>query len=328
MGGGSSKTPAFSLEQSRYDVSTYMGRVFQCQDNTDARTLFTTTEQIDKAKALLQAFASKTLPPGVSDEELWQARKIRDATLHPESGKVIPAPFRFAAFAPVNIPIVAALIYPTNNALFLAAAQFTNQSYNVAVNYNNGNGDLPVSRLMAAYGAAVTTSCALAIGFNRLLQRYESKLGKGVLIRSLGPITAVSVAGIVNLLCIRYPELVEGVRVYDQNGKDRGMSKEAGRDALFKCSLARVIWTVPGMLIPPVIMAALDRFKAVRSSPRLRMVSEIGVIALTIWAVLPFAIAVFPQRDSLPTSRLEPELRNLQTDDGKPVERVWFNKGI
>lgn len=53
--------------------------------------------------------------------------------------------------------------------------QWANQSYNVLVNYSNANKNnaLNMTQLLTAYGAAVSTSCALAVGFGTAVRRGE-----------------------------------------------------------------------------------------------------------------------------------------------------------
>ena len=68
-------------------------------------------------------------------------QNIVDAAIHPVTSEVIPRLFRMSAIAPVNIPIVFAMLTcpPTNVAgtLFL---HVVNQSYNAACNYANSPG--------------------------------------------------------------------------------------------------------------------------------------------------------------------------------------------
>jgi hypothetical protein len=39
-------------------------------------------------------------------------------------------------------------------------------------------------------------------------------------------------------------------------------------------------------------------------------------------------LAVFPQRDSLPVDKLEPQFQGLKDKEGKAIERLYFNKGL
>lgn len=108
-------------------------------------SLFSLFLQLGKAKSLLQAHASHQLPPATTTRDLWRARELCQATFHPDTGEKVFAPLRFSCFAICNVPIVAALMYPTATPLGVAAAQFANQSFNVAVNYANRNASSEMS---------------------------------------------------------------------------------------------------------------------------------------------------------------------------------------
>ena len=94
------QTNTFQLGKSRYDLNTYTGRVRHFFNIIDPRTLFTTDEQLKKAQALLDAYRDNRLHPGVGTEELWQAQKIVQAIIHPDTGQKIPMPFRMSGYVP------------------------------------------------------------------------------------------------------------------------------------------------------------------------------------------------------------------------------------
>ena len=76
--------------------------------------MFCTQRQLDDSVKLLDAFRAKTLPPGKeTDEKLWEARRIKESMLHPQTGQVLPLAFRLAAFVPVNVPICAGMLLST-----------------------------------------------------------------------------------------------------------------------------------------------------------------------------------------------------------------------
>jgi hypothetical protein len=43
---------------------------------------------------------------------------------------------------------------------------------------------------------------------------------------------------------------------------------------------------------------------------------------------LPAAIAVFPQRGSLKTEKMEKEFRDIRDKDGKKIDTLFYNKGL
>ena len=64
---GNSATPPFSLEQSRYDQSTYWGRIRHFQDITDPRTLLTSDETLNSSISLLDQFKAGRWAVGVTN---------------------------------------------------------------------------------------------------------------------------------------------------------------------------------------------------------------------------------------------------------------------
>ena len=104
-----------------------------------------TKNQLDRATSLLDQYRAGTLPKTVSDSQLWQARKsawqcvrlcrsrlcaaspcrtrsagltwccarrlaVRDGVIHPDTGEVIPVPFRMSFFVFANVPICVGML--------------------------------------------------------------------------------------------------------------------------------------------------------------------------------------------------------------------------
>lgn len=104
----------------RYDLNKYWGRVRYFADVTDMRTLFTSKKQLEEAKALIEKYEKGQVQLGVdvAMNEIWKAKKICNAMIHPDTGEVIPAPFRFSAFLPANLFIVAGMLTARTVSLF------------------------------------------------------------------------------------------------------------------------------------------------------------------------------------------------------------------
>ena len=82
-----------------------------------------------------------------------------------------------------------------------------------------------------SYLVATSSSILVGLGMNKLITRYA---GNSLLMSTLGPATAVAIAGCLNLMVVRYRELYEGISVYDRDGNDLGKSKLAAQDGLSK----------------------------------------------------------------------------------------------
>ena len=170
--------PPFDPHGSRFDMSTYGGRVLHFFSVIgDLTTLATTQAQIDHHRQILSEAEAKPRP---SDAELWRARQVLEAVQHPQTGEVIPAVLRFSFFAPANLVICAGLLSSAASLPRSAFFQWANQTYNVAVNYaNRSSGDVSAETLGLAYCAATSSSLAVALG----LQAAGSRLFSGRLVR-------------------------------------------------------------------------------------------------------------------------------------------------
>lgn len=92
----------FSFERTKFDQSTWAGRTRHFFAVTNPVYLFASEGQLAVAKAKLQAFRDGKRG-SASDAELWEARTLTDAVLHPDTGVPVPAMFRICSFAPANM---------------------------------------------------------------------------------------------------------------------------------------------------------------------------------------------------------------------------------
>eukprot|EP00127_Corallochytrium_limacisporum_P004070 Clim_evm15s157 gene=Clim_evmTU15s157 len=322
-----------NLHEPRYSQDTYMGRVKHFMDVTDVRTLLVSEEKLEEAKTLVADYKAGKIPEGsVNGETLWQAKKIVDSTVHPDTGETIFLPFRMSAFVPMNILITVGMLIPNPSIPTLIFWQWVNQSLNVGINFANANKSTPLStgEVLTAYAGATTASCSIAVGLNqwvkrtsRLTNAQRASLGRFV------PFVAVAAANFANVFLMRSKELTAGVAVKDEDGKVLGKSKRAGLFSLTACSVSRVATASPALTLVPVAMTAIEnKFPSVKANWLRGMPIQCTLLGLCFAGALPFAIAIFPQTASLPVSSVEPEFQGLKRKDGSPVQKVTFNKGL
>jgi hypothetical protein len=128
--------PPFSLERGQFDQATWWGRTQHFFAITNPLYLFASDAQLADARAKLQAFRDGKRGEA-TDAELWQARTLTDAVLHPDTGVPVPAMFRVCAFAPANIPICAGMLMTPPTPFNVVFWQWVNQTYNAGFNYSN-----------------------------------------------------------------------------------------------------------------------------------------------------------------------------------------------
>ncbi|RDA94788.1 hypothetical protein CP533_4251 [Ophiocordyceps camponoti-saundersi (nom. inval.)] len=343
------------LPVSQYDLSTYWGRVRHAVGITDPSTLFAGKSGLERAKRLVTDY--KTGRTEHMTPELWQAKKIVDSTLHPDTGEPVFLPLRMSCFVITNLIVTAGMLQPGLQTAGTVAWQVANQSVNVAVNSANANKSSPMTTAMLAksYVLAVTASCSVALGLNRLVPRLRVSVGTRNVLGRLVPFAAVASAGALNAYLMRRGEISTGIdvrpvlsadekrRLQEQGKSERdvpslGKSRKAAKLAVYETAASRVFNSSPVMVLPPMVLYYVQHKQAwyrrlmerewVKARPRIATTIPIGInlglIAATAFAVLPLALAVFPQQQQISADRLEDEFHGRGGRDGK----VWFNRGL
>uniref|UniRef100_A0A7N8YBC4 Sideroflexin 5b n=1 Tax=Mastacembelus armatus TaxID=205130 RepID=A0A7N8YBC4_9TELE len=293
----SAACPAFQLGRPRYDQGSFLGRLRHFIDIIDPSTLFVSEKQLKECIKLLDDYKHGSLPPGVSDLQLWEAQKIKQAIIHPDTGEKIFMPFRMSGYVPFGTPIVIGLLLPNQTVVSTIIWQV-----------------LIVSKL----------AVSIAVGLNVLIQK-ANKLSPAtrMIIQRFVPFPAVASANICNVGLMRHNELSEGIDVLDNNGKVVGSSKIAARHAIMETAFTRVVLPMPIFVLPPIIMSYLERLRFLQRNRRLLLPIHSIVCLITFGLSLPVAISLFPQMSQIEVSRLEPEVA-MATD----CKVVTYNKGL
>ncbi|GFZ47923.1 Probable mitochondrial transport protein FSF1 [Saitozyma sp. JCM 24511] len=336
------KQGLYNISKPRFDLSTYTGRLAYFYSTTSPLTLLASTSQLEQAQQDVQHYeglikeagAKGCYVPEQDKERYWNARQLVNSSIHPDTGKPVPLPFRMSAFVPTNLIICAGMLMPNPSLRSVIFWQWANQTLNVAVNFSNANKSIEMTpqEIGTAYVAATATSVALAVSLTRLVPRLRVSPTARQLLGRLVPFVSVASAGVVNISCIRWKEMRDGVEVYkltrkpDTGEEDRsvlGKSPKAGQMAVMQSAASRVFTNVPTLIIPPMVMTLLERRNAF-VGPRGKLLSNLTnltLIGLSLGLFLPPAIAYFPQRASVDPKKLESE---FQGNEGP----VYFNKGL
>jgi hypothetical protein len=157
----------------------------------------------------------------------------------------------------------------------------------------------------------------------------------------LVPFAAVASAGALNVLLMRSGEMRTGIDVFPvlsdadkaelaAQGRPEievpslGKSRKAATLAVAETALSRVLNSSPIMVIPPLILVRLQSTEWLKRNPRYTLPVNLGLILVTSYAVLPLALAAFPQRQMVSADRLEEEFHGRGGEGGM----VAFNRGI
>ncbi|GJC85977.1 tricarboxylate carrier [Colletotrichum tofieldiae] len=331
------------LPASQHDLSTYWGRVRHNMGLTDPSTLLVGSTGLEQAKSLLTDYKQGKISTMTPD--LWTAKKVVDSTLHPDTGEPVLLPFRMSAFVLTNLVVTAGMLQPGLGTAGTIAWQVVNQSLNVAINSANANKSSPLTwrKLGESYAMAVSVSCGVAVGLNKLVPRLRNLTpATRTTLTRLVPFAAVASAGFLNVLLMRGEEMRTGIDVFpvlsdaERARKEKeegegasqpqslGRSKKAAQIAVGETAASRVFNSTPIMVIPPLVLVRLQQQQWLKQRPRLVVPINLALILATSYAVLPLALAVFPQRQSISADKLEPEFHGRGGEGGLVV----FNRGI
>uniref|UniRef100_A0A2I3MUA2 RAB11 family interacting protein 5 n=1 Tax=Papio anubis TaxID=9555 RepID=A0A2I3MUA2_PAPAN len=353
----SSDAPPFQLGKPRFQQTSFYGRFRHFLDIIDPRTLFVTERRLREAVQLLEDYKHGTLRPGVTNEQLWSAQKIKQAILHPDTNEKIFMPFRMSGYIPFGTPIVVGLLLPNQTLASTVFWQWLNQSHNACVNYANRNATKPspVSKFIQGYLGAVISAVSIATksspnscevgcpiscprSLSQILmssQKQEARHCRPIQMAhqetaDLPPSLSCSPAGdgissanICNVVLMRYGELEEGIDVLDSDGNLVGSSKIAARHALLETALTRVVLPMPILVLPPIVMSMLEKTSLLQARPRLLLPVQSLVCLAAFGLALPLAISLFPQMSEIETSQLEPEIAQATSS-----RTVVYNKGL
>ncbi|KAK1804414.1 hypothetical protein P4O66_020433 [Electrophorus voltai] len=273
--------------------------------------------------------------------ELWEAQKVKQAIIHPDTGQKIFMPFRMSGGRPsppepdagIHCVLAAHTLALSASALTrpshvrpMSVPQWLNQSHNACVNYANRNATKPTatSRFIQGYLGAVTSAVSIAVGLNVLIEKSRKfNPATRLIIQRFIPFPAVASANICNVALMRHNELSEGIDVLDRDGNVVGSSRIAAKHALMETAFTRVVLPLPIFVLPPVIMAFLEKLPLLRANRRL-MLPMHSLVCLAVFGLsLPLAISLFPQMSEIEASHLEPEIA-MATD----CKVLTYNKGL
>ncbi|KAL7415216.1 Tricarboxylate/iron carrier [Mrakia frigida] len=345
------------LSAPQFNLSTYKGRLSHFYSVTSPLTLLVPSAKLEEASSSVKDVQSRIdkangapvwVAPKIRDE-YWGNKQLVDSSIHPDTGLPVPLPFRMSAYVPTNLIICAGMLTPNPSFRTLIFWQWANQSLNVCVNYANANKSIAMSNTEVgiAYTAATTTAVLLAVSLNRLVPRIPASVmsaAKRELLVKFVPFASVAGAGVVNITCIRWKEIRDGITVFRLNDvvrpggavvqekEDLGKSSVAGARAVGQSAASRVFTNIPTLILPPLLMTALAARQAFRG-PKGKLwenLTHVTAIGLSLYLFLPPSIAVFPQRASVPIGKLEKDVFGKFVDEkvGGEAEKVFFNKGL
>ena len=200
------------------------------------------------------------------------------------------------------------------------------QSHSAATrycNYADTSRPLDGKRMLQAYAISTAAACSIAVGSLVAVARAPWLRPLGLVV----PHAAVCVAGAASTLLNNEADLAEGVQVSDAAGTVRGVSKQAAREGVGRAVLLQSL-LVPGcaLLAPVLAMRTLVVPRLRHTRPLALWPISAALVAGGVCVLTPAAAAVIPRRVAVPASRVEPELRELRDEAGRPVELLYSSR--
>ncbi|XP_024139147.1 sideroflexin-5b isoform X2 [Oryzias melastigma] len=336
--------------------NTFLGRLRHFIDVIDPSTLFVSEKRLKECIKLLDDYKHGTLPPGVSDLQLWEAQKIKQAIIHPDTGEKIFMPFRMSGTTSDEDLCAVCSSWFIQPPCFSLTLMFSLGRLCTVWNTNchwppSPKPDRGVYHYMAVAEPESQRLCELRqpqrnqASFNFQVSPWLCGGSDQCCLHRSGTECADSAgqqaescdqndraeicplprpsANICNVGLMRHNELSEGVDVLDDKGNVVGSSKIAARHAIMETAFTRVVLPMPIFVLPPIIMSYFERLRFLQSNRRLLLPIHSAVCLLTFAVSLPVAISLFPQMSQIEVSRLEPEIA-MATE----CKVVTYNKGL
>eukprot|EP00980_Cylindrotheca_fusiformis_P011833 scaffold2816_cov121-Cylindrotheca_fusiformis.AAC.49 len=301
----------FDSKGQRFNQDEFAGRFCRMILACDPYLLFYTAEQVFEAKALLEK-SDDHKDDRSMDRTLWEAKRVVDAALHPDTGEFIPRPFRMSGYVPFNGPICVSMIASTST-IPLLFWSWANQSQNAL-----------------SYSVAVGSALVVAFGLATFIQKkYPAEKAKSLMKFVAFP--SAIIASSLNCYIVRSPEIETGITLTDKEGKDvleGETSSEAAKRGVYSTTLSRALLQAPVYFFPPLLLGGPFR-KIVTRNPGIR-VPMTTFLTLTSFGIgLPATVAIFPQIEGIAPAEVESKFQGLRDPKTqKPYTVYYYNKGL
>ena len=203
-----------------------------------------------------------------------------------------------------------------------------NQGFNALANYTNRNASAEMSdeTLAVACVSATAAGVSSALIFNKIIASTPALAG-GMMGRFV-PLLAVATANGVNIPLMRQSEIKNGIHISTLEGEEVGASGNAATAAIKQVIPSRIAMAAPAMVMTPLIMSRLEKTATLIKNPWLKAPATVLLTGFALSFSTPACCALFPQRASIATADLEPDLREKLSKSHPGVNTFYYNKGL
>ncbi|XP_026968538.1 sideroflexin-4 isoform X4 [Sagmatias obliquidens] len=252
-------------------------------------------------------------------QEAWK-RSL--STVHPDSSKLIPGPFRPAALLPFTAPMVFLSMLPVKSLKSMILPQVSFYTYSTVFNIVNGNASYdrrPHESILV--GAGVIASSTFFGLFPRLLQVRFSL--NSILSRNVIPVVILAQLSGMNVVASRSLEPLRGIEVMDKDGSVIGYSRKAGTKAVKDTATSRVVLFGTSAFIPEVFSYFFKRTQFFLQCPWSLWTLKLSCTILVMGLMVPVSFSVFPQIGRIQCSELEKEIQSATEET-----ELFYNRGV
>jgi len=163
------------LSRPRYDQRTFGGRLRHFFETANPINLFVSSRRLEEAAKLVTQHRRGETPPGTTEKQLWEAKRLYDSAYHPDTGEKMFIVGRMSFQVPGNMTIIGLMMTFYKSSSAVVFWQWINQSFNAVVNYTNRSGDEPITlkQLAVPYVAATTGATATALALNLVVAKVS-----------------------------------------------------------------------------------------------------------------------------------------------------------
>ncbi|NXL83404.1 SFXN4 protein, partial [Alectura lathami] len=284
--------------------------------------------EIRRARLLLE-HSEKTLSEPIQNDQIKQAFLLSLSSVHPDTGKIIPAFFRPPAFLPVTLPllVIASSLQLKAKQIFFCQLAF--HTYTIGFTLFNGNGTtkdegntLHQKQILFGLGAISYAALMGALPFI-YMDRYTLKSPlTQLVVKRLLPAPLFGLMSAFTVVAVRRPEFENGIEVMDRNGKVVGVSQKAGEKAVQETALSRGVLFGTGFFLPAVLIHFVERAN-VAKTPRALASMKMLMITTVLAGMLPASLGMFSQCGEIQREDLEPDIVSSTEDTV-----LFYNRGI
>ncbi|KAM6415781.1 sideroflexin-4 [Rhynochetos jubatus] len=311
----------------RTEGQSFFQRLLLWADALDPLLLLKSSDEIRRNRLFVQT-SGKTLSEPIQNDQIKKAFLLSLSSVHPDTDKIIPVPFRPPAFLPICLPLViASSVQVQARQSFLC--QFVFHTYTTGFTLLNGNGttkaeeySLQQKQLCYSLGAVSYAACigALPLVF---MNRYTLKSAvTQLVVKKILPVPLLGLMSAFTVVVARSPEFENGIEVMDKNGKVVGVSLKAGEKAVKETAVSRAVLFGTTFFLPPVLMHFVERAKIVKTPQALTLTRTLMVMSV-LAGMLPVSLSMFPQCGEIKRADLEPEIQSSTEET-----ELFYNRGV